>query len=233
MRAAPQSDVSACAAFLTSSAMRKTVWTKRAVGAVVILTIASATLAPAAQATSTGVESAQARSMVAALTTDAVPTIPADFESVIGYAPTVVDGILANPDGDCSSPVTLPVEFDSACKAHDLGYDMLRYADRAGEPLGPWARRAIDAQLSTRMHDACGSRTDSVARAGCLAMADIAIGFVDANSWRQGYAIPGPEPIGIYCAAALVVGLLLIGIGVLHWRPRRVVLGQILRGEFA
>ena len=171
--------------------------------------------------------------MIAALTTDAAPVIPADFESVIGYRPTVVDGFLANPDGDCSSPVTLPAEFDSACKAHDLGYDVLRYADRAGEPLGPWARQAIDAQLGTRMHDACGSRSDSVARAGCSTMADIAIGFVDANSWRQGYVAPGPEPVGIYCAAALFVGILLIGVGMLHWRPRTFALGQLLREAVA
>ena len=171
--------------------------------------------------------------MVQALTTDAAPVIPTDFEFVIGYRPTVVDGFLANPDGGCSSPVTLPAEFDSACKAHDLGYDVLRYADRSGEPLGPWARQAIDAHLGTRMHHACGSRTDAVARAGCLTMADIAIGFVDANSWRQGYVTPGPEPIGIYCAAALFVGLLLIGFGVLHWRPRTFALGQLLRGAVA
>jgi hypothetical protein len=220
MRTAPQSDVTACGAFLTSSAMRTTAWMKRAVTAAAILAVATAALAPAAGAASSGVESVHARVAIQTLTTDATTVLPDDFESVIGYTPRVVDGFLANPDGDCSSPVTLPVEFDSACKAHDLGYDVLRYADRAGEPLGAWARQAIDAQLSTRMHDACGSRTDSVARAGCLAMADIAIGFVDANSWRQGYVSPGPEPVGIYCAAALFVGLLILGTNLIHWRRR-------------
>lgn len=121
--------------------------------------------------------------------------IPADFASTAGYRPVVADGLLVNPDGDCSSPVPLPAEFDLACKAHDLGYDLLRYADDHGEPLGPWARQSLDAALEQRMHSACAARTETLARTQCQVMARVATAAVDLNSIRQDYGVPVHETL--------------------------------------
>ncbi len=188
------------------------------IGATAMLAVvATATMAPAASAGEPAVEvsseNSSARIAVVAVTSEAADiasdAIPADFPEVIGYRPVTIDGILANPSGDCSSPVTLPAEFETACKAHDLGYDLLRYADRSGRPLSAWARKTVDATLHKRMHDACSHRTGTVARFDCDIMANIAAAFVDGNSWRQGYVSPRPEPIYRY----LVVGA--IGVTVL------------------
>ncbi|MFI9409705.1 hypothetical protein [Nocardia gamkensis] len=161
---------------------------------------ATAFLAPAphAAAAAAPIESAQAGAAVAELAAggpDALTAIPADFVASFGYRPSTMDGLLVNPGGDCSSPVTLPAEFDTACKAHDLGYDLLRYADRRGEPLGPWARQALDATLDRQMHQACAARVDSFSRARCDAMASIANTAVDLNSRRQDYGAPVVEPL--------------------------------------
>uniref|UniRef100_UPI000B222AED hypothetical protein n=1 Tax=Nocardia amamiensis TaxID=404578 RepID=UPI000B222AED len=126
----------------------------------------------------------------------ALSVIPPDFVAYFGYRPSAVDGLVINPRGDCSSPVTLPAEFDAACKAHDLGYDLLRYADQRGEPLGPWARQALDATLDRQMHEACATRVDSFSRARCDAMASIANTAVDLNSRRQDYGAPVVERLG-------------------------------------
>lgn len=170
---------------------------------------AAAFLAPTAQATTTaasGPAAVAARTLI-----DGVhPVLPDDFATTMGYRPTLVASTMVDPDGSCSTPVALPIEFDTACKAHDLGYDVLRYAQRVGTPLGSWARKGLDAQLHTRMHDSCDDRTEATARNSCYAMADIAAGFVDANSWRQGYRSPEPE----HLAPFLAVGVVGAGIGV-------------------
>ncbi|WP_429415508.1 hypothetical protein [Nocardia sp. GAS34] len=102
----------------------------------------------------------------------------------------ITDGLLVDPGGECSSPVRLPAEFRTACQAHDLGYDMLRYADAHGQPLGPWARRAVDTALEQRMRSACDHERE---QARCQAMATVAAKAVDLNSRRQNYATPRPE----------------------------------------
>ncbi len=159
---------------------------------------ATVMLAPAAQAASTA-PTPQSVSAAAAVTdlTSGGPgspaAVPADFADVMGYRPALVDGLLVTPHGDCSSPVPLPVEFDTACKAHDLGYDLLRYADRQGAPLGPWARQAIDRTLGERMGLACDTRGEALARGRCQVMAAVADTFVDLNSRRQGYGVPVTE----------------------------------------
>ncbi|MFB7875528.1 MULTISPECIES: hypothetical protein [unclassified Nocardia] len=143
-------------------------------------------------------ENAAAAAVVRALTDDdpdAPALIPRDFGFKFGYDPAVQNGLLVNPNGDCSSPVTLPAEFQPACKAHDLGYDMLRYAERVDEPLGPWARRAVDAALNRRIHSSCELRDDEFSRARCGVMADIAFTAVDVNSRRQEYRAPVVENV--------------------------------------
>ncbi|NMM88327.1 hypothetical protein B2J88_28925 [Rhodococcus sp. SRB_17] len=164
-------------------------------------------------------ENHAAAQAVAAVTTDGVATVPSDFAEFSGYSPVVVDGYLANPNGDCSSPIPLPDEFDSACKAHDLGYDLLRYAHSRGAELGPWARQALDDQLDRRMHDACDGRVSPASRSYCFSMADIAATAVNGNSWRQNYLTPVKES-GFEYGTAGVLGASVFAFSVL--RSRRV-----------
>ncbi|WP_182348540.1 hypothetical protein [Tomitella gaofuii] len=124
---------------------------------------------------------------------DALHRIPPGFADYAGYRPAVEDGMLVNPAGGCSSPVPLPAAFAGACRGHDLGYDLLRYADAKGGPLGPWARRGLDAQLAERLHAACAPHDTA-----CRAAADTAATAVDVNSWRQGYGVPLHEDVGLY-----------------------------------
>ncbi|MCM6776550.1 hypothetical protein NDR87_21640 [Nocardia sp. CDC159] len=163
-----------------------------------LLTGSAMAFGPAGSAVAAGtgaVENADARRAVAELA-GARPwsaPIPADFAASAGYRPTVSQGLLVAPNGDCSAPIPLPDEFETACKAHDLGYDLLRYAARGGHPLGPWARQRIDAALEQHMHSACQGRADSFARAECHVLATVASTAVDLNSRRQDYAAPMPE----------------------------------------
>lgn len=155
---------------------------------------AASDTAPAGAASS---ENTAARAAVLSLTSpnQATTTIPADFAATFGYQPTIEQGLLVNPDGDCSSPVPLPSEFDITCKAHDLGYDLLRYADAHHQPLTAWARQSLDATLEDRMHAACTTRTSSITGTACQAMASIATTFVDLNSRRQEYGPPVHESL--------------------------------------
>ncbi|NKY49627.1 hypothetical protein [Nocardia vermiculata] len=149
----------------------------------------------AASAPQPGIENAAARAAVVALVgehPDRV-TLPADFGAEAGYRPQVENGLMVDPGGSCSSPVELPAEFTEACKAHDLGYDLLRYAEQQRQPLHSWARQAIDATLQRRMHAACDQRADTAARAGCDVVATVATTGVDLNSLRQSYATPNAE----------------------------------------
>ncbi|WP_429413784.1 hypothetical protein [Nocardia sp. GAS34] len=162
-----------------------------AVAAVSVLAVAQ----PVSAATSGGGgEDPAARAAVVELTGahPAAVEIPAGFAAEHGYRPVVRGGLLVDPLGACSSPVPLPAEFVTACRAHDLGYDMLRYADDRGRPLGPWARQAVDAVLDRRMHAACDHR-HGLDQGRCQVMASVASTAVDLNSRRQNYAAPRPE----------------------------------------
>lgn len=171
--------------------MRTRIWAGAVLAATSIVTATS--YAPAADADTLREDTVAARAVTALTADDRSPdAVPHDFATVMGYRPTVVDGMLVNPDGACSSPVPLPAEFDTACKAHDFGYDLLRYAHVGGGDLGPWARSGIDAQLDRRLHDACDERTRD--RAQCFVMADTAATAVGWNSRRQGYGAPVDEP---------------------------------------
>lgn len=122
---------------------------------------------------------------------EALAAVPEDFGAVMGYTPVLVEGHLVRADGDCSSPVPLPVEFEPACQQHDYGYDLLRYAVQREVPLGRWARGSIDDLFADRVAGVCtdpGPR--SVTRDACLASAQIAVAGVDLNSRRQGDGVP-------------------------------------------
>lgn len=160
-----------------------------------LATAAGLTLAPSASsqpAPDPSVERA-----VAALVTRpaeaASAALPQDFSRRLGYEPSVTGGLLGNPSGGCSSPVPLPVEFTAACRQHDLGYDLLRYAGRSGRTLPPDARRSVDERLGIELEASCGGRDEPVGRASCLVWADVAEGFVRVNSARQDHTVPESE----------------------------------------
>jgi hypothetical protein len=156
----------------------------------------------------TGPESRAAAHAVAVFTGladgDLATAIPADFGDVMGYEPVVVAAtggvpILVKPAGDCSSAFgATTFDFDLACKHHDLGYDLLRYAARTGGELGPWARRAIDDRLATTMHEQCAAIDGGPA---CRTVAWISEHAVRANSWRQGQGVPVSEQGAPYLVA--------------------------------
>lgn len=132
--------------------------------------------------------------------------VPPGFEARFGYRPQVRDGLLGTPDGECSSPVPLPHEFTPACRQHDYGYDLIRYADARGEPLPGSVRRTIDARLADNMRAACTPRTPGPSRAACTSSAVVADRAVRLNSWRQNDGIPGSEtPRSLMAAGGLCV----------------------------
>jgi hypothetical protein len=162
--------------------------------------------------------------------------IPADFAAVMGYRPQTpgskgaagavgavgavgaagVAGGPARPDGGCSSPFGgTPYRFTPACRQHDLGYDLLRYADAKGRPLGAWARRAVDGRFAEQTRARCHGP-------GCRLASAVYTGTVRFNSWRQGYGTPVAEPparlAGPAVAGIAAAGLLGLGSG---RRPRR------------
>lgn len=113
-------------------------------------------------------------------------TLPPGFEEAMGYRPDAN----GKPDGACSVPGdTSHAGFAGACRTHDLGYDLLRFADENGEPLGPWARLAVDRRFHHDMVESCET-SDCAVRAH-------AYGFgVGINSVRQGFTAPNEEPAG-------------------------------------
>ncbi|MCX4093925.1 phospholipase [Nocardia sp. alder85J] len=142
-----------------------------------------------------GTENASARAAVLNLT-GAQPDsaeLPDDFAVTSGYLPELRGGLLIDPTGSCSSPIPLPADFTPACQAHDLGYDLLRYAYDHGQPLGPWARQAVDSAFGHRLHAVCADHSGTVGRLCCDLMASTADTAVDLNSRRQNYATPRPE----------------------------------------
>ncbi|WP_433605790.1 hypothetical protein [Prescottella agglutinans] len=187
--------------------------------------IVTATLAaPQADAGTPVREHSGAARAVSELTASDVATdasaVPDDFAAVIGYRPRLEDGLLVNPNGACSSPVPLPTEFDVPCKAHDLGYDLLRYAHLADGDLGGWARNALDAQLDRRMHEACEARERD--RTSCFAMANTATTAVAVNSMRQGYGVPIDEPWIRYTVGATLAALGLLAVTAVVRRVGRI-----------
>lgn len=132
--------------------------------------------------------------------TQALAVLPANFEDEMGYRPLIADGAPINPQGDCSSPIPLPGRFESACKVHDFGYDLLRLAGKDGRPLGAWARIALDRMLIDRMHDSCTNLM-------CDWAADLARAGVAFNTWRQQSGVPvGKESLTTIAASTVVRG---------------------------
>lgn len=127
----------------------------------------------------------------------ALAALPDHFPRVFGYRPTVENGVPSNPHGDCSSPIRLPAQFEPFCRTHDFGYDVLRYAARAGRPLGPWARLSLDQMLAERMQRSC--RT-----APCLGAAELARAGLGLNTWRQHDGPPTTHESGARIVGSVV-----------------------------
>src|SRR5437762_13762481 len=87
--------------------------------------------------------------------------IPPDFAATMGYTPVLgrlADGreIAINPNGGCSVVGGgAPFDLATPCKAHDLGYDLLRYSHRHGVDLPAQARREVDDTFGADLDREC------------------------------------------------------------------------------
>ena len=147
----------------------------------------------------------------------ALSLLPADFTQVTGVEP----GALAAPDGTvravhvdggCSTPWgddNTKWNFAVPCKAHDLGYDLLRYAEKVGQPLDPAIRASLDSRLSSDMHAMC--RINPMGSAGtCEVVASLYTAGLEVNSWHQRWGPPVGDPIGPMLAGVAMIGCLLV-----------------------
>ncbi|MDQ2587005.1 phospholipase A2 [Saccharothrix yanglingensis] len=148
---------------------------------------------------------------------DANPLLafPEDFDRVVGRDPRVVtapDGTTRaiDPNGGCSGPAgDTEWDFGTGCRAHDLGYDLLRYAERKGRPLDRDARKSLDARLSRDMHAQCDANPRGNG-ARCHATARLYAAGLEFNSWRQRWGPPGHEPVLAWGFGSAVVVFLLV-----------------------
>jgi hypothetical protein len=148
---------------------------------------------------------------------DALARLPADFTALSGVTPgrmAARDGTVraVHVDGGCSTPWgddNTKWDYAVPCKAHDLGYDLLRYADRKGHPLGPEVREALDDRLSADMHHACDLNPVNSA-VSCRVVASLYSAGLVVNSWHQRWGPPVGDPIGPMVAGVLVIGCLLV-----------------------
>lgn len=121
---------------------------------------------------------------------------PADFEQVMGYKPFSIQTKhgqrMQDPHGSASAPgkVGPDKEFDPAAKTHDYGYDLLRYYEKKGTPLGPEARKAADALFREDLFNYANDQKGLGSRLKFRAWAQIYATAVELNSRRQGYGPP-------------------------------------------
>lgn len=149
--------------------------------------------------------------------------LPSDFAREMGRDPKTVtapDGTLRLVDasGGCSGPAgDTEWDFSTGCRAHDLGYDLLRYAEAKGHPLGMDARRALDDRLAEDLHTQCRLNPRG-AEQTCHAVAETYALGLKFNSWRQRWGPPGHEPVVAWAFGSAVVVFLLLAR--LHGRRR-------------
>ena len=169
-------------------------------------------------------ENPAAAQAVSALGAGKVPVLPADFTAVMGYRPRRAVGpdgrtVLVKDGNGCSSPFgATSFDFSVACGEHDLGYDLLRYATAAGQPLGGWARRSIDARFGFDLHAQCQAQGSHGGRVVCDGVAQVYEGAVAFNSWRQRYGNPGNEHLGRTVSAVLIAASALAGLAAIRRR---------------
>ncbi|OLT43672.1 phospholipase [Saccharomonospora sp. CUA-673] len=162
-----------------------------------------------------------------ATSADALHQLPADFAEVTGSAvghEQAMDGTVrtVNTDGGCSAPWgddSTRWDFGAACRSHDLGYDLLRYADGKGQPLPPEARESLDTRLAGDMRATCEANPRGTERA-CEAVAGVYTAGLEVNSWHQRWGPPVPEAIGPLLAGVAAIGVLL-AFRLRTWRAAR------------
>ncbi|MEJ7770811.1 MAG: hypothetical protein WKF51_02850 [Geodermatophilaceae bacterium] len=146
--------------------------------------------------------------------TDLVAAIPADYASVMGYQPELleINGTmsLGKPIGTCSAPVRLAFDMEPTCKGHDFGYDLLRYAAAIDAPLGPWARPLIDQWWYDAMHDRCDLLHPGASGLACHGQILTTEAIINVNSWREGYGPPIEEHPWRYLGALLLLPPILL-----------------------
>ncbi len=146
---------------------------------------------------------------------DPIAELPADFTEVSGREPVHMkapDGTVraVHPGGGCSSPWgATQWDYSVGCKAHDLGYDLLRYAEAKGQPLSPELRERLDDRLSQDMHAQCRYNPRDSAGACELVATIYTVGLV-VNSWHQRWGPPKNEPVGPWSVAMIVIMLLIV-----------------------
>lgn len=146
---------------------------------------------------------------------DPIAELPADFTRVSGREPVHMkapDGTTraVHPGGGCSSPWgATQWDYGVGCKAHDLGYDLLRYAESKGQPLSPELRERLDDRLSQDMHAQCRYNPRGSAQACELVASIYTMGLV-VNSWHQRWGPPRNEPVGPWSVAMVVIMLLIM-----------------------
>ncbi|WP_086662906.1 phospholipase A2 [Lentzea kentuckyensis] len=156
-------------------------------------------------------------------THDPAVNLPSDFARQMGRDPKTIaapDGTLRVVDasGGCSGPAgDTEWDFSAGCRAHDLGYDLLRYAEAKGHPLGPDARKALDDRLTADLHMQCRINPRG-SEASCHAVAETYAMGLKFNSWRQRWGPPGHEPVVAWAFGSAIVVFLLLAR--LHGRRR-------------
>ncbi|HEU5471453.1 MAG TPA: phospholipase [Actinophytocola sp.] len=147
---------------------------------------------------------------------DPMADLPADFTAVTGHVPARMgapDGTVraVYPEGGCSSPWgddDTRWDYGVGCRAHDLGYDLLRYADAKGQPLSPELRERLDNRLSDDMHGMCDINPRGTPRLCHLVASLYTIGLI-VNSWHQRWGPPRREPVGPWSIGLVVIALLI------------------------
>jgi len=165
----------------------------------------------------------------------ALAELPADFTAVTGIRPTSLpaqDGTVraVHTDGGCSTPWgddNTKWDYSVPCKAHDLGYDLLRYSAEKGHPLAPQYREALDNRLSTDMHAMCTLNPQNSART-CQVMASLYSAGLVVNSWHQRWSVPTGDPLGPMLAGVAVIGFLLM-FRLRGWLHTRRTVPRVLR----
>lgn len=158
---------------------------------------------------------------------DRDPTLllPPDFTAVTGASyelATAPDGTLraVHVGGGCSAPwgdTATRWDFATGCMAHDLGYDLLRYAAATGSPVDAERRRALDERLSTDMHAQCELNPRDSAGLCRVVASLFTVGLV-VNSWHQSWGPPASEPMGVW-AFVLVMVVVLLAVRLPVFRP--------------
>lgn len=121
---------------------------------------------------------------------------PADFAKVMGYEPVRAQmpygTRMQDPFGTASAPYGIGPDddFQPMAKTHDYGYDLLRYFDRKGQPLGPEARKAADKTFREDLFHHANAKPGLKDRWVSRTWAQIYATAVELNSRRQGYGPP-------------------------------------------